>query len=88
VELDQYCHAVSEGITPRLTVSGKMSELLSAQGNPEAAIALESLWNTLTDDLPFLTLCWYASSCFHDGASTLWSQVCARHSVLSHARDV
>jgi hypothetical protein len=45
-------------------------------------------WNTLTQGLPFLTLCGYAGSCLHDGVPDLWPDACAEHAVLSHAADV
>ena len=61
---------------------------LIEDGNAPAAIALESLWNELTRDLPFLTLCGYASSCFQDGVPGLWASACTEHRALSHAKDV
>ena len=87
-ELDQYRVAVAEGPTSRLTIFGDMVVSLISDGNAQAAVALENQWNTLTHGLPFLTLCGYATSCFHDGGPTLWSDACAAHSVLSHAGDV
>ena len=87
-ELDQYRAAVAERATSRLTVFGNMVELLCAEGNVEAVIALERLWNTLTRELPFVTLCAYGTSCFHDGVPELWPAVCAEHLALSHAGDV
>ena len=87
-ELDEYRRAECDGATSRLTVFGNMVVSLSADGNVPAMIALESLWNDLTRDLPFLTVCGYASSCFHEGVPGLWSNVCAEHHALSHARDV
>lgn len=87
-ELEQYRLAVAERATSRLTLFGNMVVLLSANGNAEAVIALESLWNTLTRSLPFLTLCGYPTSCFHDGVPSLWSGACAEHWALSHASGV
>ena len=87
-ELDQYRLAVADGATPRLTIFGNMVELLCAEGNVEAVIALERLWNTLTQGRPFVTLCAYGTSCFHDSVPGLWPAVCAEHSALSHASDV
>ena len=87
-ELDQYRIAVAEGPTSRLTIFGNLVMSLTSDGNAIAAIALERHWNTLTHGLPFVTLCGYATSCFHDDVPTLWSDACAEHSVLSHASDV
>ena len=87
-ELDEYRRAESKGGTSRLTVCGNMSMLLSMDGNAPAAIAMESLWDRLTRDLPFLTVCAYTSSCFHDGVPGFWADACAEHGALSHAKDV
>jgi hypothetical protein len=87
-ELDQYRRAVSEGATSRLTIFGNMVMLLSADGNTQALIALESHWDRLTQGLPFLTLCGYTSSCFHDRVPNLFSDACSEHWALSHAKDV
>ena len=87
-ELDQYRQAVADGTTSRVTIFGNMVTKLSEAGNAEGVVALEHLWNTLTHDLPFLTLCGYSSSCFHDGVPGLWPRACAEHWVLSHASDV
>jgi hypothetical protein len=80
--------AVAEVATSGLTVFGSMAALLCADGNVGALIALERLWNTLTQGLPFFTLCGYETSCFHDGVPELWPAVCAEHGALSHASDV
>jgi len=87
-ELDEYRRAAAEGTTARLTIFGNMVEVLSAEGNTSAMISLESLWTALTHDLPFLTLCGYATSCFHDGVPDLWPETRNAHRVLSHATDV
>jgi CheY-like chemotaxis protein len=87
-ELDQYRRAVAGHPTARLTIFGNMVVSLIEEGNAPAAIALEHRWNTLTQGLPFLTLCGYAGSCFHDGVPDLWPDACAEHAVLSHAADV
>jgi DNA-binding NarL/FixJ family response regulator len=84
-EVDGYRAAVAEGPAQRLTIFGDMVVPLVANGNPEAAVAVENLWDTLTRDLPFFTLCGYPTSCFHQGASTLWPDACAVHAFLSHA---
>ena len=36
-------------------------------GNPEAAIQLERVWDDLTRGLPFLTVCLYSTECFGEG---------------------
>ena len=86
-ELDQYRHTAGEGTTPRLIIFGSMAEVLSHQGNTRAMIALERLWDTLTQDLPFLTICGYSTSCFHDGVPDVWPDACGAHRALSHATN-
>lgn len=88
IELERYRRHVSDDKTSRVVIFGNMASLLSENGNVAAAIALERLWNEVTRGLPFLTVCGYGSSCFHDGAPNLWSDVCAEHWALSHAKDV
>lgn len=87
-EMDQYRREVAEGTTSRLTLFGNMVMCLNACGNTEGMIALESMWNALTHDLPFLTVCGYSERCFHDETPALWRDVCAEHSALNHAHDV
>ena len=84
-ELDAYRLAAAEGATPRLTIFGNMAGTLSLEGHTEAAIALEHIWDRLTADRPFLTICGYAASCFHDAVPELWSAVCGEHWAVSHA---
>jgi MEDS: MEthanogen/methylotroph, DcmR Sensory domain len=86
-ELDQYRRAVNEAAPSRLAIFGNMSVLLIADGNPTAALALENHWNRLTEGLPFLTLCGYPASCFHDHMPDLWSRTCHEHWAVSHTTD-
>ena len=87
-ELDEYRRVEGQGAAPRLTLAGRMAGLLAEEGNAQAAIEVESLWNRLTQHLPFLTICGYGSACFHDGVPDLWSSACSEHGALSHAKDV
>jgi hypothetical protein len=64
-----------------------MSMALCVQDNPAAAVATERLWNMVTDDLPFLTICGYSASCLHDREPAMWADVCGEHRALSHAND-
>ena len=84
-ELEQYRLAVTDSPHARLTVFGNMVVRLIEDGNAAGAIALESIWNSLTSGLPFFTLCAYSRSCFHAGDSDLWVKACAQHRSLSHS---
>jgi len=84
-ELDQYRQ---DAAASRLIIFGNMAALLSAEGHHRAAIALENTWDRLTRELPFLTVCGYSTSCFHDGAADLYSQACAAHRAVGHSSEL
>jgi CheY-like chemotaxis protein len=83
-ELDHYRRAVGDRTSPRLTIFGDVAGSLMARGDLEAAIALESHWNTLTRERPFFTLCGYSTSSFKNRAD-LCSKACQEHWAVSHA---
>lgn len=87
-EIDRYRLAEAIGETPRLTIFGTMVVQLWAAGNATAALAIERAWDTLTRDRPFLTLCAYPNSCFHESTPELWTDLRTAHALLSHASDV
>ncbi len=51
---------------PQIRAFGEMVSLLWADGNREAAIRLEELWNELGTRMPFSLLCAYPIEAFHD----------------------
>jgi signal transduction histidine kinase len=51
---------------PHVNAFGEMVALLWAEGNREAAIRLEELWNELSTRMPFSLLCAYPIESFHD----------------------
>jgi CheY-like chemotaxis protein len=87
-ELDQYRREAAEAPASRLTIFGNMAAVLSAAGNHRAAIALESTWDRLTRELPFLTVCGYSTCCFDGGAADLYSRACAEHWAVGHASEL
>jgi DNA-binding NarL/FixJ family response regulator len=84
-ELDQYRR---DAAAARLTIFGNMAALLSTDGNHRAAIALENTWDRLTQELPFLTVCGYSTSCFHTGVADLYSRACAEHRAVGHSSEL
>ncbi len=67
----------------RIRVYGEMVALLWADGDAEAAIALENLWNDLAETHEFELLCAYPMSAFEDGASAAaFARVCGTHSAV------
>ena len=66
---------------PRVTVFGEMVALLWAQGDYQAAIRLEQLWNELGTRHSFSLRCSYPMSSFDKPEHTeLFTRVCSQHS--------
>jgi DNA-binding NarL/FixJ family response regulator len=85
-DLDRLRLTSVRGPQSRLTIFGEMAVLLCRNGNVEAAVEVERIWNDLTRPLPFLTVCSYPIECFeHDGSRKLFPSVCAEHWAVSHA---
>src|SRR6185437_10367188 len=64
----------------RIAAFGEMVSVLWADGNPTAAIELESLWNELTQRYRLTLFCAYAlRDCTADGCDSAFEQVCAAH---------
>ena len=71
---------------PRIAVYGELVSLLCEEGKPEAAIALERLWNTMAMTHDFDILCGYSQEDFQgEGRELNYLAVCAEHSAV-HAR--
>jgi len=73
--------AAAGGKNSRIAAFGEMVALLWAEGNAEAAIRLEQLWNNLARTYPLFLRCAYPMSGFNredHGDSLL--QICAEHS--------
>jgi DNA-binding NarL/FixJ family response regulator len=82
--LDLLRLAVPNRPRSRLTIVGDMSPTLCRNGDFEAAVELEQLWNDLTRTLPFFTVCSYPIDCFENSqALNLLSNVCAAHSAVT-----
>jgi hypothetical protein len=74
------------GGTPR--VFGEMVDLLTADGDADAAFALEGLWNELAETMPFRLLCGYRLDLFDVGCqSSLLPRVCETHSHVMPAHN-
>jgi PAS domain S-box-containing protein/excisionase family DNA binding protein len=65
----------------RVRAFGEMVALLVGEGNPDAAVRLEALWNDLGEALPFTLFCAYPMDHFAGEAfSGLVGDICAGHS--------
>jgi hypothetical protein len=71
----------------RLTIVGDMNVSLCRNGDVEAAIELERIWDDLTSALPFFTVCSYPVDCFERGGVEFYGNVCAAHSAVTHTPD-
>ncbi len=82
--LDQLRLAGPNGPRGRLTIFGDMTTHLCRNGDFEAALELERIWNEVTRALPFFTVCSYPIDCFEgpDAMDDL-SNVCAAHSAVT-----
>lgn len=67
----------------RVTFCGECAPILLAQGNAEAAIQLEHLWDEITKRYGADTLCAYLWSAFPDKETNpIFERICAEHSVV------
>ena len=82
-ELDRLRLAAPNG-PGRLTIVGDMTVSLCRNGDFEAALEVERIWNELTRALPFFTVCSYPIDCFeHEEGRNHLPNVCAEHSAVT-----
>jgi DNA-binding NarL/FixJ family response regulator len=82
--LDRLRLAGPNGPGGRLTIFGDMTVSLCRNGDFEAALEIERIWNELTRALPFFTVCSYPIACFeHSEARDQLANVCAAHSAVT-----
>jgi len=74
---------VAKGERPRVAACGECAPLLWAQGNAEAAIRLEHLWNEIAKSYDVDVLCGYPLGSFQAGmGSYIFDKLCAAHSAV------
>ena len=79
--LGQAAAAAAGGKNPHISVFGEMVALLWEQGNPEASVRLEQLWNNLVRMYPLSLRCAYPMSAFdREEHGDLFLKICAEHS--------
>jgi DNA-binding NarL/FixJ family response regulator len=82
--LDRSRLTIPNGPRGRLTIFGDMTVSLCRNGDFEAALEVERIWDELTRALPFFTVCSYPIDCFeHLEAPNQLSNVCAAHSAVT-----
>ena len=78
--------ATGDRARSHLTIVGEIAPVLWRNGNPDAALEVERLWDELTRSLPILTICAYPMDYLgHDAMAAFSSDICAHHSVVSRA---
>ena len=76
----------AKGETPRVAACGEGVALLWVQGNPEAAIRLEHLWNEIVKSHDVDVFCGYPLGSFQaEPDSLIFQRICAEHSAV-HSR--
>ena len=76
----------AKGEPPRVAACGECAPLLWAQGNAEAAIRLEHLWNEIAKTYDVDVFCGYPLGSFQGGMrSHIFENLCAEHSAV-HSR--
>ena len=85
--IDQACHGRSYC---KVRIFGQMVDVLWREGQHEAAIQLEMLWNHLARNQAFSLLCGYAMGNFYKDAN--FEEICGQHSHVvaadGHAKPV
>src|SRR5205814_10135234 len=72
-----------KGEDARVAICGACSPTLLSEGNVEAAIRLEQLWNDVTGNYNADTLCGYLWSGFpREENVTIFRTICAQHSAV------
>jgi signal transduction histidine kinase len=70
----------AEGKLPHIVLFGEMVSLLWSQGNADAALKLEQLWNDLARSHSFHLYCAYPMKAFdQEGHSQAFLNICAEH---------
>lgn len=80
-------NALAGGYT-HVRAYGEMVALLWLAGRPEAAIALENLWNDLGRDRSFTLLCGYPISAFRPSQAQMIAEVGRTHSQIAPIRPL
>jgi DNA-binding NarL/FixJ family response regulator len=76
----------AKGERPRVVACGECAPLLWAQGNAEAAIRVEHLWDEIAKRYDLDTLCGYPLGGFHvEQDIHIFQRICAEHSAV-HSR--
>ena len=81
--LDRLRLAGPNGPRGRLTIVGDMSHSLCRDGNFEAALELERIWDELTRALAFFTVCLYPIECFEHSEARKNARTCALRTAQS-----
>ncbi|HEY6248464.1 MAG TPA: response regulator [Candidatus Angelobacter sp.] len=74
---------VARGIPPHVAACGECAPFLWEQGNADAAVRLEQLWDNVAREFDLDILCGYRLSSFQGGiGSHVFEQICVEHSAV------
>jgi hypothetical protein len=86
-QLNAWRQSVSEDTSSRLTIAGEISARLLLDGDVSNALEVESRWDALTRDLPFVTVCCYSMEGFaSQSQADAIPHLCGQHFALAHAQ--
>lgn len=75
------------GATRRVLACGECAPLLWKQGNLDAALRLEELWDAVSHQYGLKTLCGYVSGSFQEQEDQrIFQAICSFHSMVTHSR--
>jgi DNA-binding NarL/FixJ family response regulator len=70
----------SKGEHPRVAICGECAPTLLAEGNVEAAVRFERLWDEITKSYDADTLCGYLRTAFrHKESDSIFKRICTEH---------
>ena len=73
---------------PKVVAFGEMVAVLCAEGNSDAALKLETLWNELLERNPFFLYCAYPAQVFDNpSGAELFLRVCSEHGGIVGGED-
>jgi hypothetical protein len=73
----------AQGEHRRVAICGECAPTLLAEGNAEAAVQLEHLWDEITRSYDADTLCGYLWSAFrHKESDSIFTRICQEHAFV------
>ena len=82
-EMDAVLQSVKTNGVTRVRAFGEMVDVLCRDDNPDAALALEKLWNELAQRHPLSLLCAYSvGNLYREVNGGIYPKICAEHGLV------